>query len=213
MHSPGRVALAIVLLGASACTTRQAGEASGSSDYAASPTQYSVEQAGRAGAVKDQDRRFVYEAATGGMAEIAYGQMAEQKARSLSVKNFARQMVNDHSQADTQLRQLAVQMAGIQPPTGLDPTHIAKRDQLAALTGQAFDRAYMQNQVEEHRNAVLLYQQELSYGGQPNLQRFAGDTLPILQQHLQSAQTIEAQLRAQPPQSSDLSGASSLPRQ
>src|SRR5436305_14044752 len=53
------------------------------------------------------DRLFVYEATLGGKAEVGFGQLAEQKGRAQAVKDFAHQMVTDHSQGNQQLTQLA----------------------------------------------------------------------------------------------------------
>lgn len=196
---------ALVLLGAVSCSPGPTTDQYGSSDFSASPSQYSAEYAGRAGTPNDQDRRFVYYATLTGQAEIDDGNMAQQKAQSASVRNFGLQMAADHTAANRELSQLALQMVGIQPPNnGSDPNEAAMRRQLASLQGEAFDRAYIAGQVRDHENAITLYRQEATEGNQPNLQRYAAETLPMLQQHLQAAQRIDAEMRAQPPQSSEL---------
>jgi putative membrane protein len=52
------------------------------------------------------DTKFLKEAAEGGMAEVALGQMAVDKASSADVKKFGQRMVDDHSKANDQLKQL-----------------------------------------------------------------------------------------------------------
>src|SRR3954453_792464 len=65
------------------------------------------------------DRLFVYEATIGGRGEGEFGQLAEQKGRAQSVKEFGHQMPADHGQATQQLSQLA-QAANIPQPGDLD---------------------------------------------------------------------------------------------
>ena len=53
------------------------------------------------------DAKFYRDAAEGGMAEVAMGNLALQKAQSPSVKDFGAQMVKDHSAANEKLKALA----------------------------------------------------------------------------------------------------------
>ena len=61
-----------------------------------------------AGLSKD-DQRFIQEAAEGGKAEVALGNLALQRAASDDVKQFAQHMVDDHSKANQELTELASQ--------------------------------------------------------------------------------------------------------
>src|SRR6202789_2552150 len=49
------------------------------------------------------DSKFYRDAAEGGMAEVAMGKLAQQKAQSPTVKDYGAQMVNDHSAANDKL--------------------------------------------------------------------------------------------------------------
>ncbi len=62
------------------------------------------------------DGKFFKEAVQGGMAEVALGQMAADKAASEAVKNFGQRMVSDHGKANQELQDLAVS-EGITLPT------------------------------------------------------------------------------------------------
>ena len=55
------------------------------------------------------DTKFMKEAAQGGMAEVALGQLAVEKASNADVKKFGQRMVDDHSKANDKLKQLASQ--------------------------------------------------------------------------------------------------------
>jgi putative membrane protein len=64
------------------------------------------------------DKKFVRDAAQGGMAEVELGKLATEKASSDDVKKFGQRMVDDHTKAADQLKQVA-SSEGIQLPQGL----------------------------------------------------------------------------------------------
>ena len=57
--------------------------------------------------LKRGDRRFITKAAESSMKEVALSQLAEKRATNPAIKNFAQQMVTDHSQLNSDLMQLA----------------------------------------------------------------------------------------------------------
>ena len=67
--------------------------------------------------LSSSDRKFIMEAAHGGMMEVELGRMAVEKASSPDVKQFGQRMVDDHSKANEELMQLASQK-GITIPSG-----------------------------------------------------------------------------------------------
>jgi len=142
-------------------------------------------------ALSSADREFVQEAASGGMAEVQAAQLAQQRANSQQVKDFASRMITDHTQANTELQQIAQQESITLPsqPTGKDAAAAKK---LSGLNGAAFDKAYSQDQLSDHQQVVALFRKEAGSGQDPALKAFAQKTLPILQQHLQMAQALNS---------------------
>src|SRR5205823_13732746 len=96
------------------------------------------------------DRTFVRKAAEGGLAEVELGQLATQKASSDDVKKFGQRMVDDHSKANDQLKQVAAQ-EHIDLPTEPSAKDKATKARLEKLSGEQFDRAYMRDMVKDHR--------------------------------------------------------------
>ena len=139
------------------------------------------------------DRVFVHAAAIGGMAEVELGKLAEQKGQNDAVKEFARRMVDDHSKANERLIGLAKE-DGIAVPDKLDPEHEAMRDRLNAASGAEFDLAYVAGQVADHQKTAQLLEHEIGSGQDVELKSFASDTLPVVLQHLRTAQEIQAEL-------------------
>ncbi|MEZ2223481.1 DUF4142 domain-containing protein [Rhizobium sp. RCC_161_2] len=141
----------------------------------------------------NQDRLFAQLATAGGLAETEFGKMAAGKAKTDVVRQFASMTIRDHDDANAKLKTL-VDDARIPVPTALDPDHQAVRDQLAKLSGAAFDEAYIKAQIVEHQKTAQLLAWEISMGEDVKLQQFAAAMLPIVVDHLQWAQHINASL-------------------
>ncbi len=57
--------------------------------------------------INEDAKEFVKEAATGGMMEVELGKIAQEKGKSQQVKDFGKMMVDDHSKANADLKDLA----------------------------------------------------------------------------------------------------------
>src|SRR4051794_14885166 len=139
------------------------------------------------------DQRFVMEAAQGGMTEVELGQLAAQKAASDDVKKFGQRMVDDHTKANDQLKQVASQKS-ITLPTDIGAKNKAVKDHLEKLSGAAFDKAYMTHMVQDHKKDVAEFQKEASSGKDADIKNFASQTLPTLQEHLRMAQETHSKV-------------------
>jgi putative membrane protein len=136
------------------------------------------------------DENFAKKAAQGGMAEVKLGQLAEQKGSSPEVKNFGRRMVQDHSKANNQLKDV-VSQENIPLPNELDKSDQATYDRLSKLSGDAFDREYARDMVKDHSKDVSEFQKEAKNGKDESIKNFAAQTLPTLQNHLDQARHME----------------------
>jgi putative membrane protein len=135
------------------------------------------------------DRHFVKKAVQGGMAEVELGKLATEKGQSDQVKKFAQRMVDDHSKANEQLKQLAGSK-GIPLPKDLDAKDKAAKKRLSKLGGEQFDRAYMSDMVADHTQDVSEFQQESTTAKDTDIKNFAAQTLPTLEDHLKEARSI-----------------------
>lgn len=143
--------------------------------------------------MKTADSKFAMEAAMGGMEEVELGRLAAQKGQSDKVKQFGQRMADDHSKANDELKSIASK-DGITLPTELDAKHKAMVDKMSAMSGDAFDRAYVANMVKDHQKDVADFQKESSGGSNDDIKSFATRTLPTLQDHLRSIQEIHSSM-------------------
>lgn len=147
----------------------------------------------------EQDRTFAMNAAAGNMLETRLGDLAVQQGQSQAVTDFGQRMIQDHGAANKQLVGI-LEAYQVTPPADLPQEHQAKVDELSGLQGQEFDQAYAVMMVEEHQKDIEAYQQQIEQGQNPELQAYAQQTLPILQEHLQMAQNLGAPGVAETPQ-------------
>jgi putative membrane protein len=141
------------------------------------------------GSVSSSDRMFIRKAAEGGLAEVQLGQLATEKADSPEVKQFGQRMVDDHSKANDQLKQVASQK-GVNVPDKLNAKDAATKARLEKLSGKAFDRAYMRDMVTDHTKDVSEFRMESKNAKDPDVKSFASQTLPTLEDHLKEAKKI-----------------------
>jgi len=168
------------------------GAAAQSSDKAAGSSQDSSKSASNASGssqLSAADQTFVKKAAQGGMAEVELGKLATQKASSEDVKKFGQRMVDDHTKANDQLKQIAGNK-GVTLPTDLNSKDQAMKERLSKLDGEKFDQAYMKNMVRDHTKDVSEFRKESTSGKDSDLKSFASQTLPTLEDHLKEAKNI-----------------------
>jgi putative membrane protein len=63
---------------------------------------------------------------------------------------------------------------------------------LKADHGVAFDRNYVNGQVEYQKGNAALFEQEIRNGSDPELKEFARQTLPKIVDHLERAEKLAA---------------------
>lgn len=136
------------------------------------------------------DQKIVIDMAQANMAEIESAKMAQGKTQNDQVKTFAQQMIDDHTKALTDVQQLAT-AKGVTLPAEVDQRHKAMADKLAALSGDAFDKAYMaQCGVAEHKKVHAMLASAEKKAKDPDLKALAGRMQPTVEQHMKAAQQM-----------------------
>jgi len=190
-HQSNRLSTVSVGIGLAFLVAAGAAPAQGTSNSSSSTSSM---KAGTSASVPAADKAFVEKAAVGGMAEVQMGKMAQQKGSSDQVKQFGARMVDDHSKANDELKQIA-SAKGIALPTDLDAKHKSKMDKMEKLSGAQFDRAYMDDMVADHKEDVAEFKKQASSGKDSDLKAFAAKTLPTLEDHLKMAQSTDAAVK------------------
>jgi putative membrane protein len=140
-------------------------------------------------AAAKSDTTFLTEAIQINLAEISVGDLAQKKGGNDDVKSFGKMLVDDHTASNTKATSLA-QANGVTPPTEPKPEDKKKHDELAKLSGAEFDREFAKAMVKGHEEAISKF--EAASKGDDDIAKFAQETLPTLQKHLKTAQSLES---------------------
>jgi putative membrane protein len=142
-------------------------------------------------------KTFIDKAAVSNKFEIDTSELALKYGKSADVKSFAQKMIDDHKKAGADFK-AGLAQANIEPPAdSLDVSHTAKYAKLRLFTTEkGFDSAYVDEQLEAHKEAVATFKDYAANGPTPALKSFAEKTLPTLQHHLDMVQTLRSKTPA-----------------
>lgn len=139
--------------------------------------------------MNEQDRAFLRQADSAGIAEVEMGRLAMRKAADPAVREFGRWMETDHTAVDDALSRLAARL-DVSLTKAPDKEDQAAMQRLEGLNGPAFDQQYVQLQVRDHHKVVALFEREAKEGEQPVVKAVAEHTLTMLRQHLAEADEL-----------------------
>jgi putative membrane protein len=141
-----------------------------------------------------KDAAFMRNADIINNAEVQIGQLAIERGQNPDIRRFAEMLVNDHQDNRQKLQQLA-QTQDVQLSAGLDQKHRQTLDRLSQLQGAEFDRAFIDEMVKGHQDAISKFEEQVRTGQDPQAKSYAADTLPALRHHLQFAKDIQSRLK------------------
>jgi putative membrane protein len=136
-----------------------------------------------------QQSQFAMDAAHINMAEVEMGKLAQEKGSSEQVKDFGQRLEDDHSKALDELKEIASDK-NITLPTTIDAKHKATHDKLAKLSGAQFDKAFAQEMVTGHKEALQKAQSAAKSEQDPQIKAFANKMVTSVQAHLKVAQNL-----------------------
>ena len=138
------------------------------------------------------DKTFAIEANHGLMRDTALAVLAQHRAKSKTVRNFAAKIHEQRNRAHQRLRRIA-QETRIRLPERLDSHQLQQVKKLSSLSGEEFDRQFLQFIVETDH--VRFYTFELNSGALPTyppVMKFAREQLPILRGDMARARKLLA---------------------
>ncbi|MGH9665455.1 MAG: DUF4142 domain-containing protein [Bryobacteraceae bacterium] len=142
-----------------------------------------------ASTLSKSDKAFLDMAARTDMTEAHVGQMAEQQAAAPAVKDFARQLAQEHTQDYESLTELAAKV-GEEIPKGIDIRRDRSVAALAHLKGKTFDRRFLQDEIRDHERVLSECKREAEHGENVDVKTYATKVASTLQEHLHKAEDL-----------------------
>ena len=150
------------------------------------------------------DKTFLIETQQTNLGEVAAAKLALERSDDPLVTSFAQKMIDDHTEASTNV-ELYAKGVDMTLPDSPAPADAAIAAHLQTLHGHTFDVAYLTAQAAGHRRAVAIARAEIAQGTQADIAGLARLLLPTLEQHLELAKRDLASLN-DPTQSGELNG-------
>jgi putative membrane protein len=127
---------------------------------------------------------YMMKAGQSDMFEVQSGRLASTNAQSAGLRKFGAGMVTDHTKS-TKMVMDAARKSGL--PTTPPPMAADKQAMLTELQskqGADFDRTYMAQQTQAHREALALQSSYAMGGADPNLKAAASQIVPVVKMHI-----------------------------
>ena len=141
----------------------------------------------------DQGVKFVMEAHEAGLAEVEASSIAQKQSSNPQIQSFAKMMIADHTAIGKELDSIA-ESSRIHVRDSLNTEHKVAIDNIAKLSGKAFDEAYCQLMTTDHIKAIDLFH-HANENTSNTLHVFADKVTPMLKMHLDEANKICASLK------------------
>lgn len=153
-----------------------------------------------AAAAAPTDPQIAHIAYTAGVIDIAAGKQALQRSHDKSVRAFAEQMVRDHEAVNGKalalVKKLHVTPEANPTSAGLKKNADATLKRLSHLSGRAFDKAYVDNEVAYHKTVNGALESTLIPSAKnPELKSLLQTGLTLFKEHQAHAEQVAKGLK------------------
>ncbi len=139
-------------------------------------------------------------AVTANQIDVNYGKNALAKLHNPDVKHFAETMIKDHEAIIKQATELAAKL-GVKPKTNPTTKSLLKAEKetnakLAKVKGEAYDKAYIDNEVAYHESVINTVNNVLiPQTANAELKDFLVKAGPLLNHHLEMAKMAQSKVK------------------
>ncbi|HEY8851209.1 MAG TPA: DUF4142 domain-containing protein [Gemmatimonadaceae bacterium] len=192
--------LAVAAMAVGACSKKDSSAAdtnAGSSTMTTDTSSMAASSTNAGGSWSDANILALLDEAN--VADSSEGAIAVTKGTSAAVRNFGKQMISDHHKLRVQGEALAKKLNIT--PTGPADDNISSDAQKEMDTlnstakGKDFDKAYIDGQVDDHKNVLDLAVKAMGQAQSTELKNLIQKATPTIRSHLDKAEAIQKALK------------------
>lgn len=140
-----------------------------------------------------QDRNFAISSSENINAQISFGQLALDNGEDDSVIEYGTMLVSQNAESKTELEGILVG-TDVEISDGITDAMQAKYDELTLLSGEEFDMAFIDFQIEALNNSMSIYENQEDNGENFTLKGFAEKTLGKVKDQKKEAVLVKAEI-------------------
>ena len=145
--------------------------------------------------VNPAEQAFLRHAAEINIADVDLAQLAQENSSAESVKQFAQRVINDHTNNEQKVKDLAARVDVVLPDQ-LSANQTDEYARLTKLSGPEFEHAYINDMIQGHEQAISQYENEAKTATNSAVRMYASETLPMLREHLKLAHQVAVEIGA-----------------
>jgi putative membrane protein len=153
------------------------------SDISAAP-----ERTASSSQLSARDAEFLRGATHISFTELEHGQLAGQGSSNHKIQKFGSELWEDHVKHNQRLSELASKK-GLQLPEQTGSA--SHQNHLAQLKGSSFDRMFLDHTIVDHEIALEKFREAARSADDPEVRRFAQESIPLLEEHLKNARELK----------------------
>jgi putative membrane protein len=135
------------------------------------------------------DANFIQQVVRTESTDAQLGQLAVEKADSAGVQKLGRMLIDDHAATGQEATRIANTLQ-VSLPVDQAIDEEATYRALSGLSGEKFDRAFVDAVIRRSQTAIADYEAQAA-SGDGEVAAFAEEQLPVLRSHLQMARMLK----------------------
>ena len=140
-----------------------------------------------------QDRNFALTSSQYLNAQVDFGQLALDKGEDDSVIEYGTMLVSENTESSTELQGLVAD-SDVEISDEISTSMQAKMDELSLLSGEDFDEAYIEFQLELLNDNISMFENQNDNGENNNLKAFSDKTLERVKDQREDALLVKAEI-------------------
>ncbi|OOG77879.1 DUF4142 domain-containing protein [Algoriphagus sp. A40] len=143
--------------------------------------------------VSQQDRNFAISSSQFINAQLSFGQLALDKGQDDSVLEYAGMILEDNTEIKSELTGI-LDSKEVEMSEDISAEMQTKYDELALLTGEAFDEAFIDFQISELDNSISMFENQIDNGQNFTIKGFASKTLDSIKSNRTEAVKVRTEI-------------------